>query len=67
MEPEIDIFLPFRWVTAHPLQGAWENNEVRFNSPKCLEHCTKHETNEFSLSWDESVATDPTARVVGYV
>jgi len=33
MDPDIDIFLPFGWITDHPPQGAWTNEEVRFNSP----------------------------------
>jgi len=67
MDPNIDIFLPFNWITNHPPQGAWTNEEVRFNSPRCLEKCTKNATNEFSLTWDESVLTDPGARTIGYV
>jgi len=67
MDPDIDIFLPFSWITNHPPQGAWTNEEVRFNSPGCLEKCTKVATNEFSLTWDESVLTEPGARTIGYV
>jgi len=33
MDLNIDIFLPFGWIAAHPPQGAWTNEEVRFNSP----------------------------------
>ena len=67
MEGEIDVFLPFWWVAEHPPQGTWTSDEVRFNSARCLERCTKFEINEFSLTWDESVATDPTAHTIGYV
>jgi len=67
MDPGIDIFLPFEWITAHPPQGAWTNDEIRFNSVQCLENCTKHEVGQFSLTWDETVATDPAARLIGYV
>ena len=67
MDPHIDIFLPFGWNTAHPPQGAWTNEEVRFNSPQCLENCTRAATNDFSLSWDESVLSDPEAKTIGYV
>jgi len=67
MDPNIDIFLPFGWITDHPPQGAWTNEEVRFNSPRCLEECTKVATNEFSLTWDESVLTEPDARTIGHV
>jgi len=66
MDPEIDIFLPFDWITRHPPQGAWTNQEIRFNSAQCLEQCTKFEKNEFSLTWDETVCLDATARVIGY-
>jgi len=67
MDPGIDIFLPFEWITAHPPQGAWTNDEIRFNSAQCLENCTKYEVGQFSLTWDETVATDPAARLIGYV
>jgi len=67
METGIDIFLPYKWITAHPPQGAWDTNEVRFNSANCLKNCTKSESAEFSLSWDESVALDPSAHTIGYV
>jgi len=67
MDMDIDIFLPFWWVTEHPPQGAWTSEEIRFNSAKCLEQCTRYETNEFSLTWDESVITEPSAQLIGYV
>jgi len=67
MDPGSHIFLPSVWVTAHPPQGAWTNNEIRFNSAQCLENCTKHKVGQFSLTWDETVATDPAARCIGYV
>jgi len=44
MDKEIDIFLPYWWIATHPSQGAWENEEVRFNSTRCLEKCTRNET-----------------------
>jgi len=67
IEAGIDIFLPFKWITPHPPQGAWDTDEVRFNSANCLKNCTKSESAEFSLSWDESVALDPSAHTIGYV
>jgi len=67
MDAEVDIFLPFGWITEHPFQGAWTSDKVRFDSDKCLKRCTKYETNEFSLSSDESVATDPSTQLIGYV
>jgi len=67
MEPEIDAFLPFDWITTHPLQGAWANQEIRFNSTQYLASCTRFETGEFSLSWDEEVARNPQAQIIGYV
>jgi len=67
MDPEVDVFLPFGWLSNHPPQGAWTNEEVRFDSPRYLEKCTKQETNEFALTWDETVVLDPEARMIGYV
>ena len=67
MEKEVDIFLPFNWIERHPPQGAWTHDEVRFNSATCLETCTKYETSDFPLSWDNSVLTDEDARVIGHV
>jgi len=67
MDPKVDVFLPFGWLSDHHPEGAWTNEEVRFNRSRCLEKCTKQETNEFSLTWDETVASDPEARMIGYV
>jgi len=68
MEEGIDIFLPFSWIEQHPPQGAWSlDQEVRFNSARRLENCNKFATNEFSLTWDDTVATDPAAGLLGHV
>jgi len=67
MESGVDIFLPFWWITKHTLQGMWTSVEVRFNSPSCLEKCTKFKTANFELSWDEEVCQNLNARVIGYV
>jgi len=67
MDPEIDVFLPFEWIMKHPPRGTFTTEEIRFNSSGCLEKCTRHETAEFSLTWDETVATDPMARLLGHV
>jgi hypothetical protein len=40
LEPDMDMFLPFGWITKHPPQGAWNSPELRFSSPNCLEKCT---------------------------
>jgi len=66
MEAAIDIFLPFSWIEQHPSQGAWTNEVVRFNM-ECMSKCTQHKTGPFFLTWDESIATNPSARVIGYV
>ena len=67
IEKDVDIFLPFSWIEQHPPQGAWTQDEIRFNSAACLETCTKYETNNFSLSWDDLVVTDKNARIIGHV
>jgi len=67
MDNEIDIFLPYDWVVRHPPQGQWDSTTVRFTSPNCRAKCTKNETAEFSLTWDEDVCLDTTARIIGYV
>jgi len=67
MEEGIDIFLPFWWIAKHPPQGAWQDVEIRFNSAECLEKCTKYEQTDFSLTWDDTVAADPSVRTIGYV
>jgi len=67
MDPEADIFLPFDWIMGHPPQGAWTNKEVRFNSLRCLEKCTRYGTNEFSLVWDETILGNPEAGIIGHV
>jgi len=40
---------------------------MRFNSPECIEKCTRFEAADFSLSLHEAVAGHPEARVIGYV
>jgi len=67
MDPEVDLFLPFEWIMRHPPQGAWTTEEVRFNSPTCREECTKFEQSNFTLSWDDSVALNAEAHIIGYV
>jgi len=67
MEAEINVFLPFWWITKHPPQSIWQDPKIRFNSQKCHNKGTKFETVDFELSWDETVCTDKEARVVGYV
>jgi len=47
MEEGIDVFLPFKWIERHPPQGAWDTEEIRFNSAGCLENCNKFATNDF--------------------
>jgi len=65
MEAEIDVFLLFEWILSHPPQGAWTSEEVRFNSRRCLENCTKFQTRQFPLTWDNSVALNAEARIIG--
>jgi len=67
MDKEIDIFLPYWWIAKHPAQGAWENREVRFNSLHCLEKCTRYETNNWELLWDETVCYDDNFRCLDYI
>jgi len=67
MEQGLDIFLPFSWITEHPPQGTWADNEIRFDSHECRTKCTKFEKQQFSLSWDESILTDPSAQTIGVV
>jgi len=66
MDPEIDVFLPFSWISEHPPQSTWTNQDIRFNKTHYLENCTKHEMGKFSLTWDDSVATNPAAHLIGY-
>ena len=67
MDKQIDIFLPYWWIAKHPPQGVWENQEVRFNSQHYLEKCTKYETSDWEISWDETVCYDDNAHCIGYV
>lgn len=50
MDPDIDIFLPFSWISEHPLQSTSTNQKIRFNNLPCLEKCTQHETGWFTLT-----------------
>jgi len=67
MDKDIDIFLPYWWIAKHQPQGAWDDPEVRFNCTHCLEKCTKFETSNWELSWDETVCLDDNACCIGYV
>jgi len=67
LEPEVDIFLPFWWIVQHLPQGAWDSGELRFNTPNCVEHCTKLANTKFPLSLDQSILCHPEARLIGYV
>jgi len=67
MEEGIDIFLPYWWIAKHPPQGAWQDPEIRFNNTRCLEKWTIYEQADFSLTWDDTVATYSEARVIGHV
>ena len=67
MEEAIDIFLTFEWIERHPPQGAWTSEEIRFNSARCMEKCTKFETDPFSLTWDEAVLYEEGAGIIGQV
>lgn len=29
LEPEVDDFLPFWWISQHPPRGVWESDEIR--------------------------------------
>jgi len=50
-----------------PPQGTWTTDEVHFDSARYLEQCTKYKNNDFPLTWDPSVATDPSAWLIRYV
>jgi len=67
MEEAIDIFLTFEWIERHPPQGAWTSEEIRFKSARCMEKCTKFETDPFSLTWDEAVLYEEGAGIIGQV
>jgi len=67
LEPEVDDFLPFWWISQHPPRGVWESDEIRFNSPWYIQEYTQWETNGFSLTLDEEVTQNAEARIVGYV
>jgi len=67
MEEAIDQFLPFEWIERHPTQGAWTSEEIRFNNARCMENCTKFETDPFSLTWDKAVLYQEGAGIIGQV
>jgi len=49
------------------MQGQWDSPQLRFNGPECLQKCTKYEQTNFSLTWDDTVAVNPEAKIIGYV
>jgi len=67
LEPGVNIFLPFWWIGKHPPQGAWDSEELRFETHGCRESCTKIVITKFPLSLDQSILTHPEAQIIGYV
>jgi transposase InsO family protein len=67
LEPGVDVFLPFWWISKHTPQGAWDSSELRFSTSQCLTNCTKTAVTEFPLHLDETILQDPEARLIGYV
>jgi len=67
MKKTVDIFLPFWWIAKHAPQEPRDTEEVRFDSPACLQNCTKLGMDDFSLMWDDSVCLDPKVSIIGYV
>ena len=49
MEVEIDTFLPFWWIVKQPPQDVSQDLEIRFDSQKYRNKCTKFETADFEL------------------
>jgi len=67
LEQDVDIFLPFWWIAKHPPQGAWNSEELRFETPGCTESCTKLTITKFPLSLNHTILTHPEAQVIRYV
>jgi hypothetical protein len=54
LDDEIDLVLPWWWITKHQ-PGRWlEGKQVKFDHPSCLNKCTRHNANAFSIEYDPS-------------
>jgi len=56
LDDELDLVLPYWWTVKHKPSGFLDGPEkVKFDNPRCLQKCTRHMTNEFSIEYDPSV------------
>ena len=67
LEPAADVFLPCWWIDEHPVSGSFLTPELCFDSPNCLKNCTREAASKFPLVLDDSIISDPEARIIGYV
>src|SRR5258705_8700701 len=66
LEPAADVFLPCWWIDEHPVSGSFLTPELCFDSPNCLKNCTREAASKFPLVLDDSIISDPEARIIGY-
>ena len=66
---DYDIILPDWWIQKHKPRYQVNQGTYRifFSEKQCKIHCTKNACTDFSLEWDDSVLTDPSARILGIV
>jgi transposase InsO family protein len=55
LDDEIDLVLPWWWITKHKPSGWLEGKQVKFDHPSCLNKCTRHNANAFSIEYDPSI------------
>jgi hypothetical protein len=55
LDDEIDLVLPWWWIQKHKPSGWLEGKTVKFDHPECVNKCTRHNANAFSIEYDPSV------------
>ena len=66
---DYDVILPDWWIQKHKprYQEDQGTYQISFSEKQCKIHYTKNACANFSLEWDDSVLTDPSAGILGIV
>jgi hypothetical protein len=55
LDDEIDLVLPWWWIQKHQPSGWLEGETVKFDHPRCINKCTRHNASAFSIEYDPHV------------
>jgi hypothetical protein len=51
LDDKIDLVLPWWWIPKHKPSGWLEGKTVKFDHPECVNKCTRHNANSFSIEY----------------